>query len=248
MSIDLILKPSCSGCGSAVELYGSTCKYLTLCVTKCYECGSPITQLIREEFKNKPWLLEDETGQFQYHGHFEGSQSATYYLLMLQGKEFVPIPAGSWYNFNKVAQYKQLTLEEAEVKMKNRRKTVDGYQRWMMKATNNGAATFCEVEKSDDRESTGGGGSGREKATGEDDEANVLDRGKEDEEEVAGENSSAFLIFDVAEKCDDWEHDEIFTDDDEAVGNDHEEWEDLVPEIPAPLEIKQLVLGVSEEW
>jgi transcription initiation factor TFIIF subunit alpha len=41
--------------------------------------------------------LEDETGQFQYQGHLEGSQSATYYLLMMSGKEFVAIPAGSWY-------------------------------------------------------------------------------------------------------------------------------------------------------
>lgn len=58
MSIDLILKPSCSGCGSTAELYGSTCKHLTLCLTcgktmaenraKCYECGAPITRLIRE--------------------------------------------------------------------------------------------------------------------------------------------------------------------------------------------------------
>lgn len=41
--------------------------------------------------------MEDETGQSQYHGQLEGAQSATYYLLMLQGKEFVAIPAGSWY-------------------------------------------------------------------------------------------------------------------------------------------------------
>lgn len=40
---------------------------------------------------------------------------------------------------------------------------------------------------------------------------------------------------------DDWEHEEIFTDDDEAVGNDPEEREDLLaPEIPAPPEIKQV--------
>lgn len=40
---------------------------------------------------------------------------------------------------------------------------------------------------------------------------------------------------------DDWEHEEIFTDDDEAVGNDPEEREDLAPEIPAPPEIKQVI-------
>ncbi|GFP85113.1 transcription initiation factor iif subunit alpha [Phtheirospermum japonicum] len=298
MSIDLILKPSCGGCGSTVELYGSMCKHLTLCVNcgktmaenraKCYECGTPITRLIREynvracpsgdrnyfiarftsglpnfnkknenkwtlqkeglqgrqvsdtlreKYKTRPWLLEDETGQFQYQGVVEGSPSATYYLLMLQGKEFVAIPSGSWYNFNKVAQYKQLTLEEAEEKMKNRRKTADGYQRWMMKAANNGAAAFGEVEKPDDRETAAGGGRGRKKSTGgDDDEANVSDRGEEDEDEEAARKNrlglnkkggdddeegprGGDLDFDDddIEKGDDWEHEEIFTDDDEAM-------------------------------
>ncbi|KAL8118116.1 hypothetical protein AgCh_015861 [Apium graveolens] len=323
MSGDLILNSACSGCGSMSELYGSNCKHLTLCVscgksmaekrTKCYDCGAPITRLIREynvracsstdknyfigrfvsglpnfskkknsekwsiqkegvqgrqlsdalkeKYKNKPWLLEDETGQFQYHGVLEGAPSATYYLLMLQGKEFVAIPAGSWYNFNKVAQYKQLTLEEAEEKMKNRRKTADGYERWMMKAANNGAAAFGEVEKFDDKESGAGGGRGRKKTTGDDDdEANVSDKGEEDEEEESARKNRLGLNrkggggdddeegprggdFDFddddIEKGDDWEHEEIFTDDDERVENDPEEREDLGPEIPAPPEIKQ---------
>lgn len=89
------------------------------------------------------------------------------------------------YNFNKVAQYKQLTLEEAEEKMKNRRKTADGYERWMMKAANNGAAAFGEVEKPDDKESAGTGGRGRSKKSGDEDEGNVSDRGEEDEDEEA---------------------------------------------------------------
>lgn len=222
--------------------------------------GRQLSDALREKYKNKPWLLEDESGQFQYHGVLEGAQSATYYLLMLQGKEFVAIPAGSWYNFNKVAQYKQLTLEEAEEKMKNRRKTADGYERWMMKAANNGAAAFGEVEKFDDKESGVGGGRGRKKSTGGDeDEANVSDKGDEDEEEESARKNRLGLNkksggdddeegprggdFDFddddIEKGDDWEHEEIFTDDDEAVGNDPEEREDLAPEIPAPPEIKQ---------
>lgn len=323
MSFDLMLKPSCSGCGSTTDLYGSNCKHMTLCLScgktmaenhgKCYDCGTPVTRLIREynvrtnssgdknyfigrfvtglpgfskkknadnkwslhkeglqgrqvsdalreKYKNKPWLLEDETGQYQYHGQLEGSQSATYYLLMMQGKEFVAIPAGSWYNFNKVAQYKQLTLEEAEEKMKNRRRTADGYQRWMMKAANNGPAAFGEVEKLDDKETGGaaGGGRGRKKQTGDEEEGNVSDKAEEDEEEEAerknrlGLNKRSGdddeegprggdhdLDDDDIEKGDDWEHEEIFTDDDEAVGNDPEEREDLAPEVPAPPEIKQ---------
>ncbi|KAH1055609.1 hypothetical protein J1N35_033674 [Gossypium stocksii] len=320
MSFDLMLKPSCSGCGSSQDLYGSNCKHMTLCVScgktmaenqgKCFECGAIVTRLIREynvraspstdksyfigrfmtglpnfskkknaenrwslqkdglqgrqvtdalreKYKNKPWLLEDETGQAQYQGQLEGSQSATYYLLMMQGKEFVAIPAGSWYNFNKVAQYKQLTLEEAEEKMKNRRKTADGYERWMMKAANNGAAAFGEVEKIDEKETAAGGGRGRKKSTGEEEEGHVSDRGEEDEEEEAARKNRLGLNKksgdddeegprggdldmddDDIEKGDDWEHEEIFTDDDEAVGNDPEE-RDLAPEVPAPPEIKE---------
>ncbi|KAL9996834.1 putative transcription initiation factor IIF, alpha subunit [Helianthus debilis subsp. tardiflorus] len=321
MSFDLVLNPSCDGCRSTVELYGSNCKHMTLCVAcgktmaerkdRCRDCGATITRLIREynvrasaasdknyfigrfvtglpsfskkkndnkwslqkeglqgrqvsdtlreKYKNKPWLLEDETGQFQYQGVLEGAQTATYYLLMLQGKEFVAIPAGSWYNFNKVAQYKQLTLEEAEEKIKNRRKTADGYQRWMMKAANGGAAAFGEVERFDDKESGGAGGrGGRKKNNADDDEANVSDRGEEDEDEESARKTRLGLNKrggdddeegprggdldgddDDIEKGDDWEHEEIFTDDDEGVANDPEEREDLAPEIPAPPEIKQ---------
>ncbi|TVU39909.1 hypothetical protein EJB05_13353, partial [Eragrostis curvula] len=43
-----------------------------------------------EYYNRKPWILEDETGQFQYQGQTEGLQSATatYYMLMMQGKDF----------------------------------------------------------------------------------------------------------------------------------------------------------------
>ncbi|TXG69698.1 hypothetical protein EZV62_004633 [Acer yangbiense] len=367
MSVDLLLKPSCRGCGSTADLYGSNCKHMTLCLTcgktmaenrgKCFECGVVVNRLIREynvrpsassdknyfigrfvtglpnfskkknaenkwtlrkeglqgrqvtdamreKYKNKPWLLEDETGQFQFHGHLEGSQSATYYLLVMHAREFVAIPAGSWYarhisnpmpmylyNFNKVLQYKQLTLEEAEEKMKNRRKTADGYERWMMKAANNGAAAFGEVEKFEEKESAPAGGRGRKKS-GDDDEGHVSDKGEEDDEEEAArknrlglnkrngdddeegprggdldwddddvEKVMALIVlrkfhyikhkkFGIGDLFliqhnvfiglgDDWEHEEIFTDDDEAVGNDPEEREDLAPEVPAPPEIKQ---------
>ncbi|KAJ1427151.1 Winged helix-like DNA-binding domain superfamily [Sesbania bispinosa] len=195
-----------------------------------------VTDALREKYKNKPWLLEDETGQSQYQGHLEGAQSATYYLLMMERKEFVAIPAGSWYNFNKVAQYKQLTLEEAEEKMKNRKKTADGYERWMMKAANNGPAAFGERNvKFDEKESNVAGGKSRKK-TGDDDEGHASDKGEEDEEEEAARKTRLGLN----KRGDDWEHEEIFTDDDEAVGNDPEEREDLAPEVPAPPEIKQM--------
>lgn len=52
---------------------------------------------IQDKYKNKPWILENETGQHQFQGQLEGAHSDVYYLLMMQGKEFVAIPAGSWY-------------------------------------------------------------------------------------------------------------------------------------------------------
>ncbi|PWA56009.1 Inositol-tetrakisphosphate 1-kinase [Artemisia annua] len=39
--------------------------------------------VLQEKYKNKPWILEDETGQFLYQGVLEGAQTATYCLLML---------------------------------------------------------------------------------------------------------------------------------------------------------------------
>ncbi|KAL6990694.1 Transcription initiation factor IIF subunit alpha [Sarracenia purpurea var. burkii] len=134
-----------------------------------------------------------------------------------------------------------------------------------MKA-NNGPAAFGEVEKFDDKESGAGGGSERKKDGDDDDEeANVSDSGEEDEEEEEAARKNRFglnkrsgedvdeegprggdfdLDEDDIEKGDDWEHEAIFTDDDEAVGNDLEEREDLAPEIPAPPEIKQLAAYV----
>ncbi|KAK3445437.1 hypothetical protein EUGRSUZ_A01650 [Eucalyptus grandis] len=54
---DLVLKPTCGGCGAAADLYGSNCKHMTFCSTcgkamaesgaKCYECGATLTHLIR---------------------------------------------------------------------------------------------------------------------------------------------------------------------------------------------------------
>jgi transcription initiation factor TFIIF subunit alpha len=60
--------------------------------------GRQLTDAQKDKLKNKPWILEDETGQHQFQGPLEGSNShtATYYLLMLQGREFQAYPAGSW--------------------------------------------------------------------------------------------------------------------------------------------------------
>lgn len=203
--------------------------------------------------------MEDETGQHQYQGQLEGSQSATYYLLVMHGKEFVAIPAGSWYNFNKVAQYKQLTLEEAEEKMNKRKHNATGYERWMMKAATNGAAAFGEIKNPESFGGVGGGAEGtRPKKAKIEENGDHSDKGEEDEEQEESRKNRLGLNKkggndddddgggkwddmddDDIEKGDDWEHEEIFTDDDEAVGNDPEEREDLAPEIPAPPEIKQ---------
>ncbi|URD82286.1 Transcription initiation factor IIF subunit alpha [Musa troglodytarum] len=222
--------------------------------------GRQLTDTLRDKYKNKPWILEDETGQHQFQGQIEGSQSttATYYLLMMHGKEFLAFPAGSWYNFSKIAQYKQLTLEEAEEKMNKRRHNATGYERWMMKAATNGAAAFGEIKKNEDASKGEADGSSRLKKGKSSDDGEHSDKGEENEDEEEARKNRLGLSkkgvdddeegakggeFDLddddIEKGDDWEHEETFTDDDEAVGNDPEEREDLAPEIPAPPEIKQ---------
>ncbi|KAI3851859.1 hypothetical protein MKW98_019858 [Papaver atlanticum] len=59
MSFDLKLKPSCGGCGSTSDLYGSNCKHMTLCFNcgkrmtqkraKCSDCGTQTNRLIRDD-------------------------------------------------------------------------------------------------------------------------------------------------------------------------------------------------------
>ncbi|XP_024525276.1 transcription initiation factor IIF subunit alpha-like [Selaginella moellendorffii] len=179
-------------------------------------------KITAEKLKSKPWILEDDTGAYQFQGQLEGGQQATYYILMKSGRDFHAFPAGSWFNFHKLVQYKQLTLEEAEEQMKNRRKTADGYQRWIMKAAN-GAAAFGEVEKT-----------GRQRKEDDDDKKKGT-KVAEDDDLAKPED---FDPEDEVDRGDDWEHEETFTDDDEAVGNDPEE-RDEQPDVPAPPEIKQ---------
>ncbi|EOY28872.1 Transcription activators,DNA binding,RNA polymerase II transcription factors,catalytics,transcription initiation factors isoform 4 [Theobroma cacao] len=251
MSFDLMLKSSCSGCGSTVDLYGSNCKHMTLCVTcgktmaenqgKCFECGAIVTRLIRE-YNVRP---SPSTDKNFFIGRFMSGLPSFSKKKNAENK---------WSLQKEGLQGRQLT---DPLKMKNRRKTADGYERWMMKAANNGAAAFGEVEKFDDKDNSVAGGKGRKKPTGDDDEGHVSDRGEEDEEEEAARKNRLGLDKkggdddeegprggdldmddDDIEKGDDWEHEEIFTDDDEAVGNEPEE-RDLAPEVPAPPEIKE---------
>jgi transcription initiation factor TFIIF subunit alpha len=54
----LVFKAACEVCGNSSELYGSACKYMTLCLScgkrmsadrrRCHLCAAPITKLIRE--------------------------------------------------------------------------------------------------------------------------------------------------------------------------------------------------------
>ncbi|XP_042374894.1 transcription initiation factor IIF subunit alpha-like [Zingiber officinale] len=283
-----------------------------------------LTDIVENE--NKPWILEDETGHHQYQGQVEGPQSstATRYLLKVHGRDCFAfaVPDGSRYNFRKIAQGKQLTLEEAEEIMNKRRHNATGHGRWMMKTTTSGAASFREVKKNegiskaeadegsqvkkwksnDEGDHSDKGDEdeeewetrknrfARNKLGVDDDEGDHSDKGDEDEEEwetrknrfagnklgvdddeghhsdkgdedekewetrknrftrdklgvdndEEGGKGGDFNLDDDddIEKGDDWEHEQTFTDDDEAVGIDPGEREELDP-IPTPPEIKQ---------
>eukprot|EP00246_Nothoceros_aenigmaticus_P010217 TRINITY_DN26597_c0_g1_i1.p1 TRINITY_DN26597_c0_g1~~TRINITY_DN26597_c0_g1_i1.p1 ORF type:complete len:483 (+),score=133.06 TRINITY_DN26597_c0_g1_i1:129-1451(+) len=220
--------------------------------------GRQLTEAVREKYKGKPWILEDDIGKQQFQGQLEGGQQATYYMLIPQGKDIMAAQINSWNNFQKMANYKQLTLDEAEEQMRNRRKTADGYQRWLMKSSATGPAAFSDMENI--------GGAGNRTRGGEDDDNPESDRGEEDEDEEArksrtepnrgaqtadedGEEPARDVDRDddEPEKGDDWEHEENFTDDDEAVGNDPEERDDTNTEVPEPRELKQEEEDEAEE-
>ncbi|XP_021313246.1 transcription initiation factor IIF subunit alpha isoform X1 [Sorghum bicolor] len=218
--------------------------------------GRQLTGNMRDRhYSKRPWILEDETGEHQYQGQTE-DPPATYYSLTLKGNDMIAVQVGPWYNFSKIAQYKQLTLEEAEEKMNRRRSSASGYERWMMKAATNGAAAFSsgvnrldvnrgatngvhpkkgdrnengsQSDKVDDEE----GGAARKNRLG------LTMKGMDEDDEEGGKDID-FDLDDEIEKGDDWEHEETFTDDDEAVDVDIEERPDLAdPEAPPP-EIKQ---------
>ncbi|CAD6202925.1 unnamed protein product [Miscanthus lutarioriparius] len=219
--------------------------------------GRQLTGNMRDKhYSKRPWILEDETGEHQYQGQTE-DPPATYYSLTLKGKDMIAVQVGSWYNFSKIAQYKQLTLEEAEEKMNRRRSSAFGYERWMMKAATNGAAAFSSgVNRLDDvnRGATNGvhpkkgdrnengnqsdkvddeeGGAARKNRLG------ITMKGMDEDDEEDGKDID-FDLDDEIEKGDDWEHEETFTDDDEAVDVDIEEGPDLADPEAAPPEIKQ---------
>ncbi|KAK3151068.1 hypothetical protein QOZ80_3AG0241300 [Eleusine coracana subsp. coracana] len=222
--------------------------------------GRQLTGNMREKYySRKPWILEDETGEYQYQGQTEGSQSATatYYLLMKHGMEFNAVPVSSWNNFNKVAQYKQLTLEEAEEKMNKRRSSASGYERWMMKVAANGAAAFSSDVKKLDNVNGGTTGGVHPRKGDKNEDGDQSDKGEEDEEggsarknrhglttkgmedDEEGGKDRDFDLDDEIEKGDDWEHEETFTYDDEALDIDTEERPDLADPEAAPPEIKQ---------
>ncbi|KAF7041907.1 hypothetical protein CFC21_051630 [Triticum aestivum] len=222
--------------------------------------GRQLTAEMREKYYNrKPWILEDDTGEHQYQSKLEASQSATatYYLLIRRGKEFDAVPVGSWYNFSKIAQYKQLTLEEAEEKMNKRRSSATGYERWMMKTATHGAAAFGSDLKDlgDAKGKAANGVQSKKESSNED--GNHSDKGEEDEEEGVAKKAvrrlstrgvddeedggkEDFDLEDETEIGDDWEHEETFTDDDEALDIDPEERPDVADtENPTGPDIKQ---------
>ncbi len=88
---ELVLKDSCTGCGATLDLYGSSCRHLTLCVkcgksmaetaAPCSDCGVPITRLIRV------WSLHPFSALsfFLFHlPHITGMQGGSLDLLCLE--------------------------------------------------------------------------------------------------------------------------------------------------------------------
>ncbi|TKV97064.1 hypothetical protein SEVIR_9G471300v4 [Setaria viridis] len=220
--------------------------------------GRQLTGNMREKYYSRmPWILEDETGEHQYQGQTEDPQ-ATYYSLTLKGKDITAVPVGSWYNFGKVAQYKQLTLEEAEEKMNKRRSSASGCEQRLIKVAINGASAFSSgVKKLEDVNEGATNGvhpkkgdrneNGNQSVKVEEDEEGkaarknshgLTTKGMDEDDEEGGKDKD-FDLDDEIEKGDHWEHEETFTDDDETLDIDIEERPDLADPEAAPPEIKQ---------
>lgn len=86
-----------------------------------------------------PWQLKDADGQVLT-GSLEGSQSAHHVLFLSYNDGFKVIPVVKWYTFKPKANHRTMTLEEAEEKMKQQKKSND---RWLMRAE---AAELAEKE------------------------------------------------------------------------------------------------------
>ncbi|GAB2256449.1 hypothetical protein Droror1_Dr00010227 [Drosera rotundifolia] len=65
-----------------------------------------------DKYKNKPWLLEEMSWSVSVPWSSWRVHECKVLPFIDAGREFVAIPADSLYNFNKVARYGQLTIEE----------------------------------------------------------------------------------------------------------------------------------------
>ncbi|CAI5494858.1 unnamed protein product [Closterium sp. Naga37s-1] len=175
--------------------------------------GKVLSEAARAKARTRPLLLEDDTGQASYVGHMEGGwQHSAYYLLVMHGKEFVAIPASQWYAFGKQAQYKTLTLEEAEGKK-------------------GGDDDDDEVPKEEfELEMDGDKGERDLTCVALRMKTYVMARrllrkkgGGDEDDEVPKEELELEMDGDKGE---DWEHDELFSDDDEATAMQPEDKED----------------------
>ena len=74
-------------------------------------------------------VLEDsaQTGPKKaWEGGLEGGQKANYLLFLMQGADFLALPAGEWYNFKPAIKYNTFSLEEAEIRMAKRARAAEG--------------------------------------------------------------------------------------------------------------------------
>eukprot|EP00842_Homolaphlyctis_polyrhiza_P001061 jgi/Hompol1/1956/HPOL_000592-RA len=82
----------------------------------------------------QPWILKDSDGQ-EFTGNVEGSQQSSYVLFVFTDDGFKMIPASKWYRFVPKVNYRTLSIEEAEEKMKIKSRARMSVQsdRWIMK-------------------------------------------------------------------------------------------------------------------
>ena len=86
---------------------------------------------VKHDPDKHPWVLADDENQ-TYFGNVEGSQQSNYVLLVSAVDGFNVIPSSKWYKFMPKVNYRTLTTEEAENRMKKALKAESRAERWLM--------------------------------------------------------------------------------------------------------------------
>jgi len=177
--------------------------------------------------EQQQWYLEDKPGHVTHKGSKEGAANSIYYVLFKEGEEFVALPVDSTVKFKPHFEVENaLTLEEAETLMANRHKA---------------GSTITQKLKLKSSETAAGGeadAAGKSVRSGldSDEEEDMAAGPSRVKRERADDDDDAPERAESPDQGEDFDFDEVFDNDDDAMVPEDEEEEE--PEEQKPKAIK----------